>query len=84
MDVMWEDILKNKLSPNRLNYVMKNGMTKEFQSSAQILDRMQETNKRFASNFLIEGMPSILKKLRREGKIENDEDNLKVWRLVNG
>tara|TARA_R110001592_G_scaffold261031_1_gene525829 strand:+ start:200 stop:445 length:246 start_codon:yes stop_codon:yes gene_type:complete len=81
---MWEDILKAKLTPYRLNYVMKNGMTKEFQSSAQILDRMQSTNSRFASNFLIEGMPSILKKLRREGKIENDGDNLEVWRLVNG
>ena len=81
---MWEDILKNKLSPYRLNYVMKHGMTKEFQSSAQILDRMQSTNSRFAGNFTLDGMPSLLKKLRREGKIENDGDNLEVWRLVNG
>ena len=62
----------------------KPGMTKEFQSSKQILDRMQSTNSRFAGNFTLDGMPSLLKKLRREGKIENDEDNLEVWRLVNG
>ena len=81
---MWEDILKRKLSPYRLNFVIKFGMTKEFQSPRQILDRMQSTNSRFAGNFTHDGMPSVLKKLRREGKIENDEDNLEVWRLVNG
>jgi hypothetical protein len=81
---MWEDILKAKLSPYRLNYVMKHGMTKEFQSAAQILDRMYSTNSRFAGNFVLDGMPSILKKLRREGKIENDGNNLEVWRLVYG
>ena len=81
---MWKDILKGKLGPYRLNFVIKSGMTKEFQSSKQILDRMQSTNSRFAGNFTLDGMPSLLKKLRREGKIENDEDNLEVWRLVNG
>ena len=88
---MWQDIIKAK-GDVQLNFLLKHGMTKDFQSSDEIIARMRNTGKKTGGRFTPTGLISRLKKLRSRGLIESKDQyilgedrrrQILVWRLTN-
>jgi len=74
---MWSDILKRGFQ-GKERYVLQRGLTDSFQSRPQILTRMQDYGK-LGGTINKFKLLHILKKLRREGLVE---ENNGEWRLT--
>tara|TARA_R110000737_G_scaffold353337_1_gene404330 strand:+ start:1029 stop:1493 length:465 start_codon:yes stop_codon:yes gene_type:complete len=88
---MWVDILKAK-GDVTLNFILKHGMTKDFQSPDEIIARLKRTGKATGGRINTGGLSFRLKKLRKRGLIESKEEfiteedrrrQILTWRLTN-
>ena len=77
---MWGEILKAGAGSLKIAFVLKHGIVNEWRSVPQILTAMKDTKMKTAGNIGSTQILYILKKLRRQGKIEDDGDN--NWKLT--
>ena len=80
---MWSEILKRGSGfGNKYNYVLQRGITDSLQSRPQILTRLQNYSK-MGGNINSSQLLFILKKLKREGLIEQIDDEYRLTSNIN-